>query len=212
METDSERISKEHSPPLTARQRRPRIMSGNFSRHSDAQLFGMLREDAQTKERAFAELYARYSSRIWLYCLRVMGDSEAAGDMFQGTFLRFLQSAQVEREMTNVPAFLLRIARNLCLNEKQKMRPVSVPFEALEIPVEDPSMEAKELERLVATALDLLPEEYREAFVLQTYNGLSYKEIAEVIDHPVSTVRNRVVRAKKKIREILSPYLVDYRE
>lgn len=171
----------------------------------------MLRGDAPTKEGAFAELYARHSSRVWLYCLKIMGDQESANDMFQGTFLRFLQASEVDREMTNVPGFLLRIARNLCLNAKQKMRPISVPFDELEVASEDQSLESKELTRLVSTALDLLPEEYREAFVLQVYNGLSYKEIGDVIDQPVSTVRNRVVRAKKKIREILAPYLVDYR-
>lgn len=187
-------------------------MTENLSRYSDDQLYTMLSGDQQTKDRAFAELYARYSSRVWLYCLKIMGDQESAADMFQGTFLRFLQSAGVERQMTNVPGFLLRIARNLCLNTRQKMQPTAVAVEDIQIPVEDQSLESKELARLVSTALDLLPDEYREAFVLQVYNGLSYKEIAETIDHPVSTVRNRVVRAKKKIREILAPYLVDYRE
>lgn len=187
-------------------------MSDNLSRYSDARLYEMLRGDAKTKDRAFAELYARHSSRVWLYCLKIMGDQESASDMFQGTFLRFLQSVEVEREMTNVPGFLLRIARNLCLNTRQKMQPIAVAAEDIHIPVEDQSLESKELARLISTALDLLPDEYREAFVLQAYNGLSYKEIAEAIDHPVSTVRNRVVRAKKKIREILAPYLVDYRE
>ena len=187
-------------------------MAANFSRHSDVRLFALLKEDQATKDQAFAELYARHSSRVWLYCLKIMGDRQAAEDMFQGTFLRFLQSAEVERKMTNVPAFLLRIARNLCLNAKQKMRPITAPLEDLELPVEEHPVESRELARLISTALDLLPEEYREAFVLQAYNGMSYKEIATMIDRPVSTVRNRVVRAKKKMREILAPYLVDYRE
>ncbi|MCB0711575.1 MAG: RNA polymerase sigma factor [Ignavibacteriae bacterium] len=187
-------------------------MSDNFSRYSDSRLFALLREEPKTKDQAFAELYARHSSRVWLYCLKIMGDRQSAEDMFQGTFLRFLQSATVEREMSNVPGFLLRIARNLCLNAKQKMRPITTSLEELELPVEEHPVEARELERLVSTALDLLPEEHREAFVLQAYNGMSYKEIAEMIDRPVTTVRNRVVRAKKKMREILAPYLVDYRE
>ena len=184
----------------------------SFSRHRDAHLFGLLSEDQSTKDQAFTELYARHSSRVWLYCLKIMGDREAAEDMFQETFLRFLQSAEVEREMTNVPAFLLRIARNLCLNAKGKKRPVATPLEEPEFPVEEHPVEARELERLISTALDLLSDEHREAFVLQAYNGMSYEEIADIIDRPVSTVRNRVVRAKKKMREILAPYLVDYRE
>ena len=88
---------------------------------------------------------------------------------------------------------------------------MTLPTDELEIPVEEHPVESRELERLVSTALDLLPEEQREAFVLQIYDGLSYKEIAEVIDRPVSTVRNPVVRAKQKVRKVLAPYLEDYR-
>ena len=184
----------------------------NLSGHTDARLYAMLREKGKARDLAFRELYARHSPRVWLYCLKIMGEHTAAEDVFQGTFLRFLQSAEVDREMTNVPGYLLRIARNLCLNTKAKMQPVARPIEEWELVTEEHEIESRELEQLVATALDLLPEDQREAFVLQAYNGLSYKEIAEVIDRPVTTVRNRVVRAKRRIREILAPYLVDYRE
>lgn len=186
------------------------IMAQNRRNDSDEKLYGMLR--GALREEAFGELYARYGSRIYLYCRKVVGNNEAAADLFQQTFLQFLQSAETERPMTNVPAFLLRIARNLCLNHKRRMGMITVPLEDFQMPVEDIPLESRELARLVTMALDLLPEEYREAFVLQTYNGLSYREIGEIIDAPVSTVRNRVVRAKRKIREILSPYLADYRE
>lgn len=186
-------------------------MTGNLKHDSDEKLYGMLRGDSDERERAFRELYGRYSSRIYLYCRKVVGHNEAAEDLFQQTFLQLLQSVATERTMTNVPAFLLRIARNLCLNHKRRMGYTTVPLEEFQMPVEDVPLESHELARLVTTALDLLAEEYREAFVLQTYNGLSYKEIGEITGVPVSTVRNRVVRAKQKIREILSPYLADYR-
>ncbi len=190
-------------------------MPDRYGRHSDATLYRLLREKGEVRDGAFEEIYRRYGSRIWLYTSKVMGDRESAEDCFQGTFLRLLQSADPEREeraMANLPGFLLKIARNLCLNTKAKMRPIYRPFDELDVPVEERTIESRELEGLIATALDLLPEDQREAFVLQAYNGLSYREIAEVIDRPISTVRNRVVRAKKKMREILTPYLADYRE
>jgi RNA polymerase sigma-70 factor (ECF subfamily) len=58
-------------------------------------------------------------------------------------------------------------------------------------------------------ALELLGDEYREALVLQTYNELSYQEIAEIQGVPLTTVRNRIVRAKRKLREIVQPYLAE---
>ncbi|MDB5035877.1 MAG: hypothetical protein JWQ98_3118 [Chlorobi bacterium] len=187
-------------------------MANRLSDHSDADLYRMLRGDSSTREAAFGELYTRHGSRIYLYCRKIMGDQAAADDAYQQTFLRFLQSAERDRLMTNLPAYLLRIARNVCLNAKKRMGYISVPLEEFQLSVEDVSLEAKELATMINAALDLLPEDYREAFVLQAYNGLSYREIAEVIDLPITTVRNRIVRAKQKIREILSPYLADYRE
>ncbi len=178
--------------------------------YSDARLCELLRGSTRLREAAFGELYGRHSSRIYLYCRKILGADAPAEDAFQQTFLRFLKSARSERPMTNVPAFLLRIARNICLNEKRRSGAATIPLDEFRLAVEDVSLETRELASLVTMAVDLLPEEYREAFVLQAYNGLSYKEIAEIIDAPLSTVRNRIVRAKQKIREILSPYLIEH--
>lgn len=190
----------------------PATMQNRLNRHSDADLYALLSEQGRIRDEAFEEIYGRYASRIWLYALKVTGDRDSAEDIFQGTFLRLLQSATPGKRVTNLSGYLLKTARNLCLNARAKMRPLTLPADELDIPVEFSQVESRELESLIETALGLLPEEQREAFVLQAYNGLSYREIAEVIGHPVSTVRNRVVRAKRKMREILTPYLVDYRE
>ena len=58
-------------------------------------------------------------------------------------------------------------------------------------------------------SLDLLPDNYREMFVLREYDGLSYQEISDVTDIPVATIKVRLYRAKKKMRKILAPYLAD---
>ena len=58
---------------------------------------------------------------------------------------------------------------------------------------------------LIADALVLLTDDQREAFCMQGYLGMKYNEIANDLNLPVSTIRNRIVRAKSKLREILSP-------
>jgi RNA polymerase sigma-70 factor (ECF subfamily) len=55
-----------------------------------------------------------------------------------------------------------------------------------------------------------LPDDLREMFILREYDGLSYLEIAEVTDSPINTVKVKLFRAKKRLREILAPYLADY--
>lgn len=179
-----------------------------YASHSDNQLYSLLQSGAKEREAAFSELYRRYSSRVFLYCRYILGDTDSTRDIFQETWLRLLQTAENKREIQNVPAYLLRISRNLCLDAQQASgRRIFLPLDDLQLQAEEPTVQSGELEKLIETALETLSDDYREAFVLQAYNGLSYKEIAEVIGEPVSTVRNRVVRAKNKIRAVLAPFL-----
>lgn len=176
--------------------------------YSDSELFYLLKSDKRTSERAFAELYNRLSPRIYAYCRRFLGDREEARDVFQETFVKFFQSAKKEREMTNVPAFILRIARNLCVNIKRHEKP-AISYEDYMIVNHDNRDDKDELLNLIKMAMELLPLDYKESFILREYEGLSYSEIAELTDAPLSTVKIRIFRAKQRIREILSPYLAD---
>lgn len=56
----------------------------------------------------------------------------------------------------------------------------------------------------------MLADDYKEAFVLQVFEGLTYQEIADLLEVPITTVRNRVVRSKIKLKGLLVPLLKDY--
>ena len=62
---------------------------------------------------------------------------------------------------------------------------------------------------MISSALELLDVPYREAFILRFYQGLSYKEIAEITGDSVSSLKVRVMRAKDQVRTILQPYIAD---
>lgn len=182
-------------------------MDRSFDEYSDAELFYLLSEkDRRKSEKAFAELYARHASRVYAYCRRFLGNKEEAQDVFQETFVRFHQSAGQDRIMTNVPAFLLKIARNLCVNSKRREKKV-VQLEDYMVPGGESSNDKNELLDLIRMAMDLIPEEYREMFILREYEGLSYNEISDVTGESLATVKVRIHRAKQKIREILAPYM-----
>ncbi len=185
-------------------------MSKDVSKSKDIELYDALRLKAEGWDAAFAELYRRYAPQIYAYCGRILDDDEQRDDVFQETFLRFYRCAEEDRPLRNIHAYLLRIARNLSYDAKKKQR--QAPLTKLpELPVEEQTLENKELAGLIDMALELLPEEQREAFILQSYHELSYKEIALLTDVPITTVRNRVVRARRKVRESLKPFLADYR-
>jgi len=183
-------------------------MSNKISKYDDNQLFDMLSGKRSEAESAFAELYARYSQRIFAYCLRVTGHSEDAKDIFQETFLKFFDSAKDHHKVDNVPAFLLTIGRNICINHKRNRKP-NFSIEDFHTWTNDSDYERNEMLQLLASALELLETEYREAFVLRLYQGLSYPEIAKITGETTSAIKNRVWRAKEKIKEILTPYLED---
>jgi RNA polymerase sigma-70 factor (ECF subfamily) len=181
----------------------------NYSSFHDERLYEMLTNGtASEREGAFRELYARYGKRVHAYCVRIVGNATHAEDIFQETFVRFFNAAQNEREMTNIPAFLLRIARNLCLNYKRDTR-TTIEFKDYDLAHNPHEYDNSELLNLITTALELLDPEHREAFVLRKYQDLSYQEIAEVTNTSETNARSRVHRAQQKIREILSPYLAD---
>jgi RNA polymerase sigma-70 factor (ECF subfamily) len=187
------------------------MTKSSLQTYSDADLYTLLRHE-DTQSAAFSQLYDRYASRVYLYCRRILGDGVLADDLFQETFLKLLNCGREERPVSNVPAYLLRIARNLCLNARRRPSYSTVSLEELQLPIENyHPVESAELSRLVAMALELLHDEYREALALQVYGELSYQEIAEVLDVPVTTVRNRIVRAKKKVRDILAGYMEEMR-
>jgi RNA polymerase sigma factor (sigma-70 family) len=178
----------------------------NYKKYRDDELIATIAKSKEPqKSMAFSELYDRYSSKIYLYCRKVFGDGSFAEDIFQETFLQLLKSIENNVKINSVKAYLLITARNLSLNFKRQNRVETVEYNDLMHLFNDRTYEMKEITQLVDSALDLLSEDQKEAFILQVYNGLSYSEIANITNVPLTTVRNRVVRAKYKLREILTP-------
>ena len=185
-------------------------MTRKYSTYTDEELVKMFGKGNRIAEQAFTELYHRYSSIVHAYCLRVLGNEEQAEDIFQETFIKFYKKTNPDAPVINIPGFLITIARNLCLNHKRDHKPLS-SLEGIDIPISSAaaSIEQKELLELINMSLDLLDFDFRECFVLREYDGLSYKEIADICNTSVNNAKSRVFRAKKKIKEILAPYLED---
>lgn len=186
-------------------------MKRNYQNLSDEEVFMLLYSDLKIQRLAFEELYARYATKVYTYCKRILFNDEVAEDVFQETFMKLYESTKVKREMTNFSAYIFRIARNLCINEKHKKYNSFVPLEDFAFPADDPNSDSKEKLDLLETAMESLPKKYKEVLVLKEYLGFSYQEIADLLDSTLPSVRINIYRAKNKVRELLSPYLHDYR-
>jgi len=150
---------------------------------------------------AFEKLYLRYKQGVYLYCTRFLGHGPAAEDTFQEVFLKCFEQLRQGKDITNIRGYLLSTAHNRCLNclrdQKHPVRLGDIE-DGLAAPVEN-SDDKQTLQEM----LQHIPHENREALLLCEYQGYSYDEIAEIISVPVSTVRKRIFRARRKLRLML---------
>lgn len=182
------------------------IVHQDFVQYTDSELFALLRSDK--REGAFAELYSRLSPNVFAYCMRVLGSRDAAYDIFQEAFMRLYQTSERIEYLENVRGYTLAICRNLCLNEKKRAGAQNVEFEdTLYNPGISREAERNEMLQLINMAMELLPHDMREVFVLREYDGLSYNEISVLLNIKLDTAKVRVFRARQRIKEILQPYL-----
>jgi RNA polymerase sigma-70 factor, ECF subfamily len=187
-------------------------MKKDFGRYSDNELLRLLSTTKEDADQAFAEMYSRYSNRIYAYCLRMTGNSQDARDLFQEVFIKFYNSAKEIKELNNAQGFLLKIARNMCLNFKRNKKLIlNIDDYAFCISGknDEKEYEQNELMSLIAGSLELLEFDQREAFILRQYQGLSYKEISEITGKTAGAIKNRYFRAKEKLKEILQPYMIE---
>jgi RNA polymerase sigma-70 factor (ECF subfamily) len=183
----------------------------HISSYSDEQLAHEVWKKSPLEESAFKEIYKRHSQGVYAYCSKVLGyrHGERIQDIFQEIFMKFHAQLKKIEHLENLEAYLFRIARNSCLNEKKRFKPDTVDIAELSdiIGSKSDDMDKQELLLLIRTAVNVLSDEYKEIFVLREYNGCSYKEISTILNIPETTVKVRLHRAKKKIESILEPYI-----
>jgi len=185
-------------------------MKNKFTLKNDYELIQIVREKTKDSALAFEEIYNRYSKRTYTYCLRYLSNNkELANDIFQDVFERFYETIIKNKfNIDNISAFLLRIAKNLSINEKNKRSYKDISIEGMDFPYkEENSVENNEINQIIKLAIESLPKDYKEAIVMKEFMDMSYSEIAEALEIDISLVRIRIYRAKQKIKELLKPYL-----
>jgi RNA polymerase sigma-70 factor, ECF subfamily len=141
-------------------------------------------------------LFERHGRAIHLYLRRLTGSEDVARDLAQEVFLRCVRSGPAYAGSAPEAAWLFRIARNIFLDHQRYA--ARHPTEPLPIEV---SVGADQPRRAaLQEALDALPALDRDAFLLCEIGGLSYDEIASVLQSTVPAVRSRIYRARLALR------------
>jgi RNA polymerase sigma-70 factor (ECF subfamily) len=160
--------------------------------------------------RAFDTLYARCRGMLYRFILRSVSDRASADELFQETWSRLIASRERYRVEAKFSTWLLQIAHNLIIDSFRRARPQAGAEETenvmreLDVPEhERPEQVLSEFEqrRRLQLALDGLPDEQREAFLLRVESALGLAEIAEITGAGQETVKSRLRYAFAKIRE-----------
>jgi RNA polymerase sigma-70 factor (ECF subfamily) len=163
-------------------------------------------------------LVGRWERPLYRFVYRMLPRQEDARDICQETFLRVLKKAHRFRQGSRFSTWLYQIALNLCRDQmRRRRRWRRVLDEGREIDDrvdqlphgdslgEDPSrsIEQREMNDEVIRALRKIPAEQREVLILKEYEGLKFKEIAEILDCPESTVKSRMYYGLSGMRTAL---------
>jgi len=173
---------------------------------------------AEEKRSSFEREALVHLDALYRVALRLSGNPADAEDLVQEAMLRAYRSWDRFTLGTNAKGWLLTILRNLFINEYRRRRrhPETVdldtiePFAVFEDVQADPqgAFFDRIVDDEVLRAVDELPEVFREAVMLSDVEGLSYEEIAKVLDVPVGTVKSRLYRGRRMLQARLYEYAV----
>ncbi len=153
---------------------------------------------------AFAVLYGRHKQAVYLYCMRLLGRSASAEDIFQDVFMKCYEQLRDGVQIQNLRAWLMTSARNRCFNQlRDRKFPADIDELGDELPGEAVLDIAERMD--LEEALTHLTPDTRDALLLCEYQGFTYEEIADITGAPLTAIRKRIFRARQKLRTLLAP-------
>lgn len=190
---------------------------------SDREVDQLLVERVQRGDKqAFDLLVAKYQRKLGRLISRFIRDPAEAEDVTQDAFIKAYRALPGFRGDSAFYTWLYRIgintAKNYLLASKRRA-PTSTPFDTddaesfeeatllHEVSTPENELMSKQVVDAVQSSLQQLPEDLRSALTLREIEGLSYEEIASVMNCPIGTVRSRIFRAREAVAENLRPLL-----
>lgn len=167
---------------------------------------------------AFEELVCQHERKIFTIAYRMLGNTEDASDISQEAFLRAFSAIKKFRGEASFSTWVCQIVTNLCRDELRKKYRTNVESLDEKITIGDSEIhkqlavsepgpeeryESKELQHKLQSLINTLSPEFRMALILRDIYGYSYDEIAEKLECSLGTVKSRINRARKYLKEQL---------
>jgi RNA polymerase sigma factor (sigma-70 family) len=172
-------------------------------RRNDSEVMRSLQAGDTTQ---LAVLFERYHLSLFRYLLALSGNRSLSEDLVQDVFFRVLKYAKSYDPEQSFPVWLYQMARNAHFDSHRKRHGETSDFESLDLASSDPFPEEvlarKQNVATLRAALKQLPDEKREVLILSRFHELRYEEIARILKCEVGTVKVRVYRALKELRQV----------
>jgi RNA polymerase sigma-70 factor (ECF subfamily) len=153
---------------------------------------------------AFETLVRRWEQRLARFLGRLVGDPTAVQDLCQEVFLRAYLAGDRYRESGHFSAWLFQIAVNAARDAARRRRRLPQPLPnhepAADTPLAEKQYEQRELQHVLAAAVAELPEPLRAVLALRHDEGMSFEEMARVLETPASTLKSRFAAALGRLR------------
>ena len=172
---------------------------------------------------AFEELVLLFDKKIYNYCYRMTNNSNDAEDLAQEVFIKVYRNLKSFRKDSKFSTWIYRIAYNTCIDNhrKKKFRLLSLnrgedEQQEMDLPSPTPLPEEQvisgEQYGMIKECIAELKPEYKSAIILRDIQNYSYKEIADILNIPMGTVKSNISRARALLRDALKSRLVGYDE
>lgn len=166
---------------------------------------------------AFNSLVGRWQNKIHHFAYRYFASSDDAAEITQKTFIKAYQKLDTLDDASKFSSWLYRIANNLCLDElKRAGRKNTTSFEALKFAPQtetaspaDAALQRNEGLVLLHKALLQLPNDQRMVVIMKEYEGLTFSEIAEILNEPINTVKSRMYYGLKSLKKTFDSWNIN---
>ena len=182
---------------------------------------GLVKRAKSGDYQAFDLLVLKYQSRLISTAFKFVKDAQIAEDIVQDSFIKAFKALESFREDSSFYTWIYRItvntSKNFLVSKKRKSEllnsdlseEASYEIEPVETYSPEDLLQATQLKKVITETIDQLGEDTRTALTLRELDGLSYEQIADVVNCPVGTVRSRIFRGREVIDEAISQYKQD---
>ena len=163
----------------------------------------------------FTLIYNRYKAKVYNYVLRMVSNQIISEDIVQNVFLKLFENIDLIRNKSSIGFWIFKTARNEIYthyrNKKIRVDQFGVlDYDSINVLSEDDlreEFEIKEIKEILMSELDSMSFEQREVFILKEYAGMSYKEIASVMEIDENLVKSRLFNTRQRLIKRVSKVL-----